>query len=119
MPPWCKGRWIAIGETEGLFLYTIVLQDPAESRHNNPPPAIAGGPLYSTRGPPMPPRCKGRWIAIGETEGLFLYTIVLQDPAESRHNNPPPAIAGAPFTQGGLLGFAKGGSPGKFNKLLM
>ena len=43
-PPLCKGRWLPVGQTEGLSLST----------HHNPPVSSADSPLY-TRGPfPVP-----------------------------------------------------------------
>ena len=43
-PPLCKGRWLPVGQTEGLSLST----------HHNPPVSSADSPLY-TRGPfPIP-----------------------------------------------------------------
>ncbi len=51
-----------------------------------------------------PPLCKGRWLAVSESEGLFGITVdlaMLQTTA--KQDNPSVAIATAPFAQGSLI----------------
>ncbi len=44
-PPLCKGRWIAVGETEGLSAYTTDLQILLNDRFTIPQSAIADSSL--------------------------------------------------------------------------
>jgi len=51
----------------------------------------------------QPPLCKGRWLTVGESEGLSYFRFAESINRQSGLYNPPPAYAGAPFAQRGLM----------------